>query len=251
MSTSMSDLTCNNKTTTPQNTNYTTQTNMNSPKTHKRRIQFASNDVCSSDAILDHENVSPHDIWYQGNELSHMKRKAMVVAKESNKHGYASLLTNLYGKTCEETQKAMNRWACHGGLRRGLERWIHAEYAAKRADIRQRTLQSVLRAQLKLEEADDDYRATVLARLSETFSQDARNWARLMGTADACAAAEESSSAALTEKEAGRAALARRSSPTSVMSELLDATPLLTSPHPARQIRITRALGADDMRHYY
>lgn len=219
--------------------------------THKCRIQFTTdNDVCSSEAILDHSTVSPHDIWYQACELTHIKRKAMVVAKESNKHGYASLLTNLYGKTCEETQKTLNRWACHGGLRRGLERWIHADYATKRADIRQRTLQSVLRAQMKLEDAEDDYRASVLARLSETFSQDARNWARLMGTADAFAVTEESLNVT-TEKEAGRAALARRSSPTSVMSELLDAMPSLTQPHPARQIRRARACGAEDMRHYY
>jgi hypothetical protein len=226
---------------------------MKETKTHKRRIQFTvNNEVCSSEAILDHSTVSPHDIWYQAFELSHIKRKAMVVAKESNKHGYSSLLTNLYGKTCEETQNALNRWARHGGLRRGLERWIHAEYAAKRSDIRKRTLQSVLRAQMKLADAEEDYRATVLARLSETFSQDARNWARLMGTADAFAVTDETLPNITSEKEAGRAALARRSSPTSVMSELLDATPVLTQPHhPARQIRMPRAPGDDDMRHYY
>lgn len=231
---------------------------MSNTNAQKRRIQFTRNDYfCSSEAILDHSAVSPQDIWYQACELSHIKRKAMVVAKESNRHGYASLLTNLYGKTCEETQKALNRWAYHGGLRRGLERWIHADYAAKRADIRQRTLQSVLRAQMKLQDAEDDYRATVLARLSETFSQDARNWAHLMGTADAFAVTEEESvNLTTSEKEAGRSSLARRSSPTSVMSELLDGIPSLTTqapahPHPARQIRMTRAPGADDMRHYY
>lgn len=217
--------------------------------THKRRTRFTNGDLfSSSDAILDHTLISTPDIWYQADELTHIKRKAMVVAKESNKHGYASLLTNLYGKTCEETQQSFNRWACQGGLRRGLERWIHAEYAAKRADIRKRTIQSVLRAQKKLEDADEDYRATVLGRLSETFSQDARNWAHLMGKADACAVAEETLSVLTIEKEGVRTSVARRSSPTSVMSDLIEATHLQ---HPVRQIRTARALGADDMRHYY
>ena len=128
------------------------------------------------------------DLWYQQEELKHMKRKALVVSKEAQRYGLGSILTNTYGNhnhhphnqqtasgggtssspssaSCSnsddpaagslnsDTQQALNTWSRNGNSRRGLERWINDEYAAKRSDIRKRTIQSVLRAQAKMRES--------------------------------------------------------------------------------------------------
>lgn len=127
------------------------------------------------------------DIWYQYEELKHIKRKALVLSKEAQRYGLGSVLTNTYGNTSTETQAALQTWVCNASSRRGLERWINDEYAAKRSDIRKRTIQSVLRAQCKMQEsaiADPDYSAKILSRLSEAFSVDSKEFSRSMGIAD-------------------------------------------------------------------
>ena len=127
------------------------------------------------------------DIWYQYEELKHIKRKALVLSKEAQRYGLGSILTNTYGKTSTETQEALHTWVRNASSRRGLERWINDEYAAKRSDIRKRTIQSVLRAQMKMQESsiqDPDYSMKVLSRLSEAFSVDSKEFARGMGIAD-------------------------------------------------------------------
>lgn len=127
------------------------------------------------------------DIWYQYEELKHIKRKALVLSKEAQRYGLGSILTNTYGKPSDETQEALQTWVRNASSRRGLERWINDEYAAKRSDIRKRTIQSVLRAQMKMQESavhDPDYSMKVLSRLSEAFSVDSKEFARGMGMAD-------------------------------------------------------------------
>ncbi|KAL7571490.1 hypothetical protein ACA910_020911 [Epithemia clementina (nom. ined.)] len=130
-------------------------------------------------------------VWYQYDELKTIKRKALQISKEAQRHGLGVVLTNTYGKRCEETQEALNTWARNGSSRRGLERWINDEYAAKRSDIRKRTIQSVVRAQAKMRDSelnDPDYSSKVLSRLSEAFSIDSKQFARGMGLADELAA---------------------------------------------------------------
>mmetsp|Transcript_23500 Transcript_23500/g.50966 ORF Transcript_23500/g.50966 Transcript_23500/m.50966 type:complete len:382 (-) Transcript_23500:6-1151(-) len=155
-------------------------------------------------------------IWYQYEELKSIKRKALHISKEAQKYGLGSILTNTYGKATssssgpnsphhdhhdhhdndDETQQALNTWALNSHSRRGLERWINEEYAAKRSDIRKRTIQSVLRAQAKMKDTDvalqggdPDYAVKVLSRLSQAFSVDSQHFARGMGIADQRAAA--------------------------------------------------------------
>lgn len=167
------------------------------PESKKRSIRFPESDdnLCSfhAGAVLDQVD-SRKDIWYQQTELSHIKRKAVVVSKEAHRYGFGSLLTNTYGNAGDETQDALNTWARNANSRRGLERWINNEYSAKRSDIRRRTIQSVLRAQekMRVENIDDpDYGMKVLSRLSEAFSQDSRNFAACMGKADEEAAKDD------------------------------------------------------------
>ena len=135
-------------------------------------------------------------MWYDYQDMHHMKKKAMAISHEARRYGLGSLLTDTYGRSCPETQASLNTWALRSSSRRGLERWINDEYAAKRADIRRRTTMSVLRAQEKLREAeilDPDYAGKILARLSEAFSKDSLTFARMMGTADAMQEEEEMS----------------------------------------------------------
>jgi hypothetical protein len=153
----------------------------------KRSIQW-KDEICEyhEGAVLD-TDASRRDIWYQHSELSRIKRKALVISKEANQYGFGSLLTNTYGRAGDEMQDALNTWSRNGNSRRGLERWINDEYAAKRSDIRRRTIQSVLRAQTKLREEainNVDYGIKVISRLSEAFSVDSRNFAYAMAIAD-------------------------------------------------------------------
>lgn len=206
--------------------------------TPKRSVRFPDDetDLCRyhEGAIMDLIE-STRDIWYQHTDLSHIKRKAMVVSREAHRYGFGSLLTNTYGSTsADETQEALNTWSRSANNRRGLERWINDEYSAKRSDIRRRTIQSVLRAQQKMRQeniTDFDYGTKVLSRLSEAFSQDSRNFARAMGKADELAAqptepsfsAPSKTSSSLSPFDAGppsdkiRAAPIRTNSPRTVV----------------------------------
>jgi hypothetical protein len=143
------------------------------------------------------------DIWYQYEELKHIKRKALVLSKEAQRYGLGSILTNTYGtpNNQSQTQDALHTWVRNASSRRGLERWINDEYAAKRSDIRKRTIHSVLRAQMKMKESaitDPEYSMKVLSRLSEAFSVDSREFARGMGAAD-----EKTSQLVYSEDEEG------------------------------------------------
>ena len=191
----------------------TTPNNDNDTPLPYSRIRFPSNE---SQLTTHHPGADvselaayrPH-IWYQYEELKSMKRTALALAKEAQRLSQGSLLTHTYGRaTSQDSQHALVAWACLGQTRRGLERWINEEYAAKRSDIRQRTIQSVIRAQAKLKEnttkhdnnsssssppvdtTDVEYSIKVLARLSEAFSIDSRQFARSMGLADEKAAQE-------------------------------------------------------------
>jgi hypothetical protein len=163
---------------------------MSNYATSKRTIRFSDDaELCvyHEGAVMDIEEICKSDIWYQHADMTHMKRKAVLVSKEANRYGFGSLLTNTYGKTGDATQDALNTWSRNGNSRRGLERWINDEYAAKRADIRRRTIQSVLRAQDKMMEenlTEPEYTMRVLSRLSEAFSRDSMNFSRAMGIAD-------------------------------------------------------------------
>lgn len=198
---------------------------------------------------MDMEEACREEIWYQQGDLQNIKRKAMIIAKESHRYGLGSLLTNTYGNTSNETQGAINTWARNGNGRRGLERWINDEYAAKRSDIRKRTIKSVLRAQRKMvEEGVDDpvYCVKVLARLSEAFSQDSRTFARVMGIADEhakqvdCDAGQEEVELCAETKQ--RIPPSRQSSPHSVLI-----APIVA---PKRNLGLTNS-HVTDMRHFY
>jgi len=190
---------------------------------------------------MDFTEIEQGDVWFLQSDLSSIKHKAMALAKESSQFGLGSLLSNVYGKNDEDTQHALNRWACHGSSRRGLERWINRSYCQKRSDIRRRTIKSLVRAQRKMVLegcTDQDYRWIVLARLCEALSRDARLFARVLGKADEYALQEEAQMESRQQE-----ILAHGSSNHDAR--------LLTSP-PARPKRASViASPVHDLRHFY
>eukprot|EP00977_Amphora_coffeiformis_P007429 scaffold1605_cov158-Amphora_coffeaeformis.AAC.12 len=183
--------------------NRTASTGKRNTILHRRRsVKFPETD---EQLHLYHEGpdvdilaANRRDIWYQYEELKHIKRKALVLSKEAQRYGLGSILTNTYGKASTENAEALHTWVRNASSRRGLERWINDEYAAKRGDIRKRTIQSVLRAQHKMQESaiqDPDYSMKVLSRLSEAFSVDSKEFARGMGQADEVACKEAAAAA--------------------------------------------------------
>lgn len=161
---------------------------------HRRSVKFHEEEKLHryhEGPDVDILEANRRDIWYQYEELKHIKRKALVLSKEAQRYGLGAILTHTYGtannQNQNQTQDALHTWVRNASSRRGLERWINDEYAAKRGDIRKRTIQSVLRAQMKMQESaitDPEYSMKVLSRLSEAFSVDSREFARGMGVAD-------------------------------------------------------------------
>jgi hypothetical protein len=161
-----------------------------SPKRGNKVVSFQiEDDLCRyhAGAVLDVEGVELVELWFQYNELQSIKRKALILSKDSS-HGVSGLLNHTYGRSCPTTRRALATWSKACGARRGLERFLHREYATRRVEMRNRTLQSVLTAQHKMREegiADPTYVALVLGKLSEAFSQDTRAFAHALGVADA------------------------------------------------------------------
>jgi hypothetical protein len=176
----------------------------------KRSIRFANDEelcVYYGDAVMDIDEVCESDIWYNHSDRSYMKRDAILVTNEANRCGFGSLLTNTYGRPCAATQDALNTWSRLGNSRRGLERFINSEYSAQRADIRRRTIQSVLRAQDQMREenlTEPDNAMNVLSGLSQVFSRDSTDFSLAMGIADEFAIlnVEEQEARHLDEQEA-------------------------------------------------
>lgn len=230
-------------------------------------IRFAD-DLCvyHPGAVLDIEGVTSVELWFQYSDLQRSKRKALVLAKEAGQYGLGSLLTNTYGKTDTGTMEAITAWAVSSAARRGLERFINKEYAAKRIDIRRRTIKSVITAQRKMREEgieDTEYTSKVLGKLSEAFSQDSSRFARVMGLADheatVVAHADLGASSARDDHDSVRKAIERTDSPHTVLE--LSSLSLLTGGRSStnaklplrRNFNVAHGLprGASEMRHYY
>mmetsp|Transcript_8231 Transcript_8231/g.17162 ORF Transcript_8231/g.17162 Transcript_8231/m.17162 type:complete len:290 (-) Transcript_8231:424-1293(-) len=222
------------------------------------RIRFA-HPIAAYQPGVDLQELANHrrSIWYQYEELKHLKRQALMVSKEAQKYGLGVVLTHTYGKA-ETSQDALTTWACQG--RRGLERWINDEYAAKRSDIRKRTIQSVLRAQAKMKSSDledVDYSTKVLSRLSLAFSIDSQQFARGMGVADAVAAQKAwSASAEDASETSSHASSSVRDPMDSSLRQTVGSTRkskggLATARASGRNLGLTAPSVSSDFRHYY
>jgi hypothetical protein len=170
---------------------YYTSLAMSCSSTPKRSLRFADDDklcVYHEGAVMDIEEICKLDIWYHHTDMDRMKRRAVRLCQETRRRCiFGSLLTNTYGKSCDATQDALNTWSRNRNSKRGLERWMNDEYAARRTDIRRRTVQSVLRAQDRMREeslTNPDNTVGVLSRVSEVFSKDSKTFSRAMGIAD-------------------------------------------------------------------
>ena len=162
-----------------------------------KSLSFANNEafcVYHDGAVMDVADVVASDIWYQCNEMQQIKRRALLLTRESNRYSVGATLTNTYGRNDKETIDSIAAWCIGSSSRRGLERFLNKDYSCRRSEIRRRVVTSVLRAQGKMREEgidDPEYISRVLSRLSETFSKDARLFAEALGNGDEAASGRE------------------------------------------------------------
>jgi hypothetical protein len=220
----------------------------------KRNVRFVPDQLLCEyhgGAVLEITDACRRDIWFQYNDLLQFKRKAVAVSKEAQRYGVGSLLTNTYGSTnSADVQEVLTAWCRNANSRRGLERWINAEYSAKRADIRRRTIQSVLRAQQKIRKdniTDVHYGMKVLSRLSEAFSQDSRVFARALGIADERAVQTDAAEAASVSTTTTTSKMAANNEIAAGALQSLSPRTVITRPS-RTSLGVT---SATDLRHFY
>ena len=186
-----------------------------------KSLRFANDEslcIYHNGAVMDVENVVAGDIWYQCNEMQQIKRKALLLTRESKHFSLGSSLTNTYGRDDKGTMDSIMAWCVGCSDRRGLERFLNRDYCYRRSDLRRRVVTSVLRAQGKMREEgvnDSEYTSRVISRLSATFSKDARQAAEALGRGDEAASGREQIEPMDVDDPPKK--LERNNSPTSVM----------------------------------
>ena len=188
-----------------------------------KSLRFANDEslcIYHNGAVMDVENVVAGDIWYQCNEMQHIKRKALLLTRESKHFSLGSALTNTYGRDDKGSLDSIVAWCLGCSHRRGLERFLNRDYCCRRTDLRSRVVASVLRAQGKMREEgvnDPEYISRVISRLSATFSKDARQVAEALGKGDEAASGREHVQPEPMDIDDPPKTLERNNSPTSVM----------------------------------
>ena len=161
---------------------------MPTPLPQKRHVQFAVDLFLYHDgAVLDVEDVSEADVWYQMDELRGMKHDALRRSRGKDALSLGSVLSSTYGRYNKDTIDAVHTWVSSCESLRGLERFANSDFGEKRTSARSRTIQVVLTAQHRMLTdgvKDNDHIRMMLGRLSETFSQDYARFAVILGHAD-------------------------------------------------------------------
>ena len=151
-------------------------------------VRFAT-DLCiyHEGAVMDMEYVTEDDVWYRMEDLKCMKLNALTESRDRDSIRLGSLISNTYGRSNNDTIKAMNAWVASCDSLRGLERFANSDFGEKRMNARRRTIHVVLTAQHKMRTNGDKENRDVemtLSRLSEAFSQDYTRFAAIIGQAD-------------------------------------------------------------------
>lgn len=136
-------------------------------------------DELAEDASKRWFNDEDYLLFLQNNRLASMDTQA---------HGFAKLLPERFEASKNtETQEALNKWchSCHS--RRGLERWCNTKHGAVRKQQQKHAIRSVLLVQ----NACDGENTEQLAQVSARFTNNAKQFAAMMGNADAHAQKNE------------------------------------------------------------
>mmetsp|Transcript_1311 Transcript_1311/g.2883 ORF Transcript_1311/g.2883 Transcript_1311/m.2883 type:complete len:361 (+) Transcript_1311:639-1721(+) len=183
--------------------------------------------VCEVPSIVNIDQGIRQQLWYSRSDFLLTKSTARVIAQESERYGLSKHLDHVYnGSTTEEDvddhdnthhqdhhvlqqrrhissmwQDKLNLWALHGHSRRGLERLANSAHGNVRKDDQFRYQQVVLRAQREWNLTSSSTAAAgtgtaeivnpfaeKLRQISTRMSHKARQFALMMGEADAHAA---------------------------------------------------------------
>ncbi len=142
--------------------------------------------------------------WYTKQDFRDFKNQGRMIVLELRRSGLSTLLDAALLdmineekiETAEEVAMDTIRVSLvllHGGISRGLERWVHPEHNIKRVEERRVLIVKVLQRQaLRIENSGSCARhADSIRLISESSSSNTRRFARLMGIADEKAVSQE------------------------------------------------------------
>ena len=147
--------------------------------------------VCEIEDVLSLTSEDKKRLWYSHNDYKFSKSSAKVVAQESERYGKSKHLDNTYVKSFDQdVQTSLNLWAMHGFKRRGLERWANSAHGSMRKKDQHRYMSSIIRAQTEMNHnaVEPSVRWQMFQTMGEGLSKRSRQFAQMMGNADAEAA---------------------------------------------------------------
>ena len=143
-------------------------------------------------------------MWYTKQDFKDFKNQGKMISMELRRSGRsmmldAALLDMIDEEKVESAEEVtmdpihISLVLLHGGMSRGLERWVHPEHDTKREDERRVLLMKVLQGQaLKIKNSGASiWRSELIRMISESSSSTSRKFARSMGIADEKAVLQE------------------------------------------------------------
>lgn len=146
------------------------------------------------------------NMWYTKQDFKDFTNQGKMISLELRRSGRSTLLDaalldiindeNIDATEEEEVTMDPIRVSLvllHGGISRGLERWVHPEHDMRREDERRELIMKVLQGQaLQIENSSSCvWHAELIRVISETSSSNTRKFARSMGVADEKAVLQE------------------------------------------------------------
>jgi hypothetical protein len=128
-----------------------------------------------------------NDVWYQDSDYKEFVRQTRVAVDTAVRNGLSACITEPYGQNDMQTQELFNFWARCRNTRRGLERYVNAEYGKRRLLHRRKAIQAILYAEKRLQtENQSRYEggAAILQIIASTLSASDVDFAIMMAVAD-------------------------------------------------------------------
>jgi hypothetical protein len=159
---------------------------------------FGSQHDSSSNLVL--SDVDLVELWWSESELKSFQNSATLLKKEimkhskiDTRHSFADILTTTFlscdfidGPTPKQ-RHYLREWTRNAPSRRGIENLIVSELALIRKDKKRKAIEDVLTAQECCSNLCQDMKAEFIRSISECRSMTARNFASMIGDADAYA----------------------------------------------------------------
>lgn len=158
----------------------------NKHSTTKRSISFDFEK--NTTRIFEVNEVHPQEIWFIGEDHTDMKNRCKIEAREWRKLGYSVLLNDSFEYPRNDVQDYLNAFTQLPDRlnRRGIERQCSRKHGDERSELKERSRQSVFRAQeqFKKQGMGKDELVEKLSLCYICACRNARIFARRMGKAD-------------------------------------------------------------------